>query len=105
MIGTGQRGAADASNFMNVGGSFAQNYGDLYNRASQDMLGNAINRCATSNSDPLIRSAMRDHYRLTSWRTSCHGTGLSASATGNTNASRRGTRMKAILERVVIRIV
>ena len=96
MIGTGQRGAADASNFMNVGGSFAQNYGDLYNRASQDMLGNAINY-ATSNSDPLIRSAMRDDYRNL-MENQLPQTGLSASATGNTNASRRGTR-EAILER------
>ena len=81
---------------MNVGGSFAQNYGDLYNRASQDMLGNAINY-ATSNSDPLIRSAMRDDYRNL-MENQLPGTGLSASATGNTNASRRGTR-EAILER------
>ena len=96
MISTGQRGAADASNFMNIGGGFAQNYDDLYNRASQDMLGNAINY-ATNNADPLIRAAMREDYRNL-MENQLPQAGLSASATGNTNASRRGTR-EAILER------
>ena len=81
---------------MDIGRGFGQNYGDLYNRASQDMLGNAINY-ASNNSDPLIRAAMRDDYRNL-MENQLPGTGLSASATGNTNSSRRGTR-EAILER------
>lgn len=96
MEGSGRAGAADATNFMNIGRGFGQNTGDIYNRASQDMLGNAINY-ATGNSDPLIRAAMRNDYRNL-MENQLPQTGLSASATGNTNASRRGTR-EAILER------
>ena len=96
MEGTGRAGAADATNFMNLGRGFGQNYADLYNQASQDMLGNAINY-ASSNADPLIRNAMRNDYRNL-MENQLPGTGLSASATGNTNSSRRGTR-EAILER------
>ena len=62
MEGTGRAGAADATNFMNLGRGFGQNYADLYNQASQDMLGNAIDY-ASSNADPLIRNAMRNDYR------------------------------------------
>ena len=32
MEGTGRAGAADATNFMNLGRGFGQNYGDLYNK-------------------------------------------------------------------------
>ena len=96
MEGTGRAGAADATNFMNLGRGFGQNYADLYNQASQDMLGNAINY-ASSNADPLIRNAMRNDYRNL-MENQLPQTGLSASATGNTHSSRRGTR-EAILER------
>jgi len=96
MEGVGRAGAADATNFMNLGRGFGQNTADIFNRASQDMLGNAINY-ASSNADPLIRNAMRNDYRNL-MENQLPQTGLSASATGNTNSSRRGTR-EAILER------
>ena len=37
----GQRAVGDAGSFMDTAAGFAGNYADLYNRASQDMLGNA----------------------------------------------------------------
>jgi len=94
--GTGRAGAADATNFMNRGRGFATNYSDLYNRASGDMLGNAINY-ASANSEPLLRNAMRNDYRNL-MENQLPQTGLAASGTGNTNSSRRGVR-EAILER------
>ena len=96
MEGTGQAGANDATNFMNTGRGFANNYANLYNQASGDMLGNAINY-ASNNSDPLLKNAMRDDYRNL-MENQLPNTGLSSSATGNTNSSRRGVR-EAILER------
>ena len=93
---TGTTGAADATTFMDQGRGFGQNYQNLYNQASQDMLGNAINY-ATANTDPLLRSAMRDDYRNL-MENQLPGTGLSASSTGNTNSSRRGVA-EAVLER------
>lgn len=96
LYNTGTTGAADASTFMNQGRGFGQNYQNLYNQASQDMLGNAINY-ATANTDPLLRSAMRDDYRNL-MENQLPGTGLSASNTGNTNSSRRGVA-EAVLER------
>lgn len=86
----------DGSNFMNTAGGFGQNYADLYNQASSNMLDNAINY-ASSNADPLIRSAMRDDYRNL-MENQLPQTGLSSSATGNTNSSRRGVA-EAVLER------
>jgi len=96
MEGTGRAGAADATNFMNTGRGFANNYADLYNKASGDMLGNAINY-ASANSEPLLRNAMRNDYRNL-MENQLPQTGLSSSMTGNTNSSRRGVR-EAILER------
>lgn len=96
LMGTGQAGANDATNFMNTGRPFADNYANLYDKASGDMLGNAINY-ASANTEPLLRNAMRNDYRNL-MENQLPQTGLSASATGNTNASRRDTR-EAILER------
>jgi len=96
MEGTGQAGANDATNFMNTGRGFANNYANLYNQASGDMLGNAINY-ASNNSDPLLKNAMRDDYRNL-MENQLPQTGISASGSGNTNSSRRGVR-EAILER------
>ena len=86
----------DATNFMNIGRGFGQNYADLYNQASENMLDNAINY-ASNNADPLIRAAMRDDYRNL-MENQLPQTGLSSSATGNTNSSRRGVA-EAVLER------
>ena len=47
---------------MGIGQGFGQNYQDLYNRASQDMLGNAINY-AGNNFQPLLEAAMLDDRR------------------------------------------
>ena len=43
MQGAGSAAGTDAMNFMDMGRGFAGNFGDIYNRASGDMLGNAIN--------------------------------------------------------------
>lgn len=96
MVNTGQMGADDAAGFMNIGRGFAQNYGDLYNQASQNMLTNA-QQYAANNAEPLIAQAMRDDYRNLMERT-LPQTGMSASQTGNTNSSRRGVA-EAIAER------
>ena len=96
MINTGQMGAGDAAGFMNMGRGFGQNTADLYNQASQNMLDNAT-QYAANNADPLIRAAMRDDYRNLMENT-LPQTGMSASATNNTNSSRRGVA-EAIAER------
>ena len=60
--GFGRNAVTDASAFMDAGRGFAQNTADLYNRASQDMLGNAT-QYATNNVEPLLTAAMRDSRR------------------------------------------
>jgi len=99
-IGMGEasagQGYQDAMGFMGAGRGFANNYGDIYNQASQDMLGNAIDY-ASQNVSPLLRAAMQDDVRNFE-ENQLTGVGLSASGSGNTNSSRRGTR-EAILER------
>ena len=85
-MGQGLRGQAQG--FMNAGGSFGQNYQDLYNRAGQDNIQNAINY-ATKNSQPLIDAAMRDDAR-TLTESTLPQIGLSATGTGNVNSSRAG---------------
>jgi len=87
---------ADGLGFMGAGRGFANNYGNLYNQAQQDMLGNAIGY-ASNNVQPLLKAAMQDDYR-NFYENQLPGTGLAASASGNTNSSRRGVR-EAILER------
>jgi hypothetical protein len=94
--GFGRRGVADASGFMNNAAGFGQNYADLYNRASQDMLGNA-SQYAANNVEPLLSAAMRDSRRNLEEQ-ALPGVGLAASGTGNANSSRAGVR-EAILER------
>ena len=88
MQNTGTTAGADASNFMNVGRGFANNYQDLFNRASQDMLGNAINYAST-NTEPLLAAAMRDPFRQLTEQT-LPTIDRNAMATGNTNSSRAG---------------
>ena len=81
---------------MNNAAGFGQNYADLYNRASQDMLGNAT-QYAANNVEPLLSAAMRDSRRNLEEQ-ALPGVGLAASGTGNANSSRAGVR-EAILER------
>ena len=94
--GLGQRAAGDATSFMDAAGNFAGNYADLYNRASQDMLGRATDY-AQANAEPLLQSAMRDSRRQLEEQ-ALPGVSQSAMGTGNTNSSRAGMR-EAILER------
>ena len=88
IAGVGSRGAADANQFMNTGRGFAQNYADLYNQASVNPLDNAINY-ASANTEPLLRSAMRDPFRQLTEQT-LPGIDQGASMTNNTNSSRAG---------------
>lgn len=94
--GFGRNAVTDASAFMDAGRGFAQNTADLYNRASQDMLGNAT-QYATNNVEPLLTAAMRDSRRQLE-EEQLPGVARQASRTGNTNSSRAGVR-EAILER------
>ena len=94
--GFGRRGVNDASGFMNNAAGFGQNYADLYNRASQDMLGNAT-QYAANNVEPMLTSAMRDSRRQLEEQ-ALPGVRMAAAGTGNTNSSRAGVR-EAILER------
>ena len=94
--GFGRTGIADATGFMNAGRGFAQNTADLYNRASQDMLGNAT-QYAANNVEPLLTSAMRDSRRQLEEQ-ALPGVAMQASRSGNANSSRAGVR-EAILER------
>mgnify|MGYP003132357202 CR=1 FL=1 len=96
MMNTGQMGANDAAGFMDIGRGFGQNYGNLYNQASQNMLSNA-QQYAANNADPLIAQAMRDDYRNLMENTLPQA-GVSSSQTGNTNSSRRGVA-EAIAQR------
>jgi len=91
----GSRASGDATGFMDAAGNFASNYADLYNRASQDMLGTA-NRYAMDNVEPLLTTAMRDSRRQLEEQ-DLPGVAQGAMGTGNTNASRAGVR-EAILE-------
>ena len=95
-FGLGQRAAGDATTFMDAAGNFAGNYADLYNRASQDMLGRATDY-ARANAEPLLQSAMRDSRRQLEEQ-ALPGVSQAAMGTGNTNSSRAGMR-EAILER------
>ena len=86
----GVGGAADATNFMNLGRGFGQNYQDIYNRASGDMMGDAINYATDMNNvRPLLDAATRDARRNLSENT-LRGIDISASGSGNTNSSRAG---------------
>jgi len=90
MAGLGSRGLSDGSDFMNMGRGFGQNYANLYNTASSDMLGNAVNYASDpSNYRGLVDSAMRDSRRNLEENT-LRGIDMNASATGNTNSSRAG---------------
>ena len=94
--GYGQRLVDDGTGMMDAAGGFAGNYKDLYNQASQNMLGNAINYAA-ANTQPLLDAAMRDERRdLTEREIPVVQRG--AMGSGNTNSSMSGVN-QAILER------
>jgi len=88
MGAAGNMAGSDATNFMGLGRGFASNYQDLFNRASQDMLGNAIGY-ASSNAEPLLAAAMRDPYRQLTEQT-LPGIDRAAMSSGNSNSSRAG---------------
>ncbi len=88
MQGAGTAAGGDATNFMSIGRGFANNYGDIYNRAQQDMLGNALSY-ASANTEPLLANAMRDPYRQLTEQT-LPNIDRTASASMNTNSSRAG---------------
>ena len=91
-------GLADAQGFQNVGQGFANNYANLYNQASQDMLGNAINYASDSaNYQPLLNAAMMDDRRNLDENV-LRGIDMGASASNNTNSSRAAVA-NAIAER------
>ena len=93
-MGQGLRGQAQG--FMDAGGSFGQNYQNLYNQAGQDNIQNAINY-ATNNSQPLIDAAMRDDAR-TLTESTLPQIGLAGTGTGNENNS-RGMMAEAVAKR------
>ena len=92
----GERATGDATGFMDTAAGFGRNYADLFNRASQDMLGRATNY-ATNNVEPLLTAAMRDSRRNLEEQ-QLPGVGRSAQASGNTNSSRAGVA-EALLQR------
>lgn len=81
------RGFGFANNMLGTGANYASNFADLYNRASEDQIGNAIN-FANANSAPLVDAALRDSTRNLQENT-LQRIGQSASATNNLNASKR----------------
>lgn len=92
----GSTAAGDATGFMNTGRAFAGNYSDLYNRASQDMLGRATDYAA-SNAQPLIEAAMMDDRRRLEEQ-QLPGIQRGAMGSGNTNSSMSAVN-QAIAER------
>jgi len=96
MYNTGNTAVTDANAMMDATRGFAGNAADIYNRAGQDMLGNAATY-ATNNVEPLLTAAMRDSRRNLE-ENQLPGVGLAAAGTGNANSSRAGVR-EAILER------
>ena len=86
----GTTASADAPTFMNLGRGFAQNYVDLYNRASQDMMANGISYATDpSNYQGLVDAATRDARRNLEENT-LRGIDVAGSMSGNTNSSRTG---------------
>lgn len=90
MAGLGSNAFNDAGGFMNAGRGFGQNYADLYNRASQDMLSNAVSYATEPvNYQGMVDSAMRDSRRNLEENT-LRNIDMAASQSGNTNSSRAG---------------
>lgn len=83
---TGQTGFGYGNQFMNTGSGFASNYGNLFNQAGQDQIGNAVNY-ANANAQPLVDAALRDSTRTLEEDT-LQRIGMGASSTNNTNASK-----------------
>jgi len=89
-IGMANAGFGDAQNFMNMGRGFGQNTQNLYNQASQDMLGNAVSYATNpDNYSGLVNSAMRDSRRNLNENT-LRNIDMNAAASGNANSSRAG---------------
>ena len=96
--GQGKALQGKAQGFMDAGGSFGQNYQNLYNRAGQDNIQNAINYATNpTNYQGLVDSAMRDESR-TLMESTLPQIGLAGTATGNVDNS-RGMMAEAIAKR------
>jgi len=90
MVSLGNTGFSNAGNFMNQAGNFGQNYADLYNQASQDMLSNATAYATDPNNyQGLVDAATRDARRNLEENT-LRGIDINASGSGNANSSRAG---------------
>ena len=68
----GHWAVGDAGSFMDTAAGFAGNYADLYNRASQDMLGNATSTPPPTRSTLIEAAMMDDRRRLNEAAASWH---------------------------------
>lgn len=84
----GNTGFGYANQMLGTGAGFGTNYQNLFNRAGQDQIGNAVNY-ANANAQPLIDAALRDSTRNLTENT-LRDIGMSASGSNNTNSSRAG---------------
>jgi len=84
----GMQGGQGASDVMNTGQGFAQNYADLYKAGGEDRMQKAQDY-ATNNSGGLVNAAMRDDRRNLEENTMT-GINQGASGSGNMNSSRAG---------------
>ena len=88
IAGLGRNMFTGGQDVMNATGGFGANQADIYNRASQDTLDNAVDYATNSpQAKSMIDAIMRDDTRRLTEQT-LPGIGMGASATGNTNASR-----------------
>lgn len=98
IAGLGRNMFTGGQDIMNATGGFGANQADIYNRASQDTLSNAVDYATNSpQAQSMINAAMRDDSRRLNEQT-LPGIGMGASATGNSNNSRRFMN-EAIAER------
>lgn len=89
MAGLGRNMLTGGQDVMNATGGFGANQADIYNRASQDTLSNAVDYATNSpQAGSMIDAIMRDDTRQLTEQT-LPGIGLGASGTGNSNNSKR----------------
>ena len=89
IAGLGRNMFTGGQDIMNATSGFGANQADIYNRASQDTLSNAVDYATNSpQAQSMINAAMRDDSRRLNEQT-LPGIGLGASGTGNSNNSRR----------------
>jgi len=89
IAGLGRNMFTGGQDVMNATGGFGANQADIYNRASQDTLSNAVDYATNSpQAKSMIDAIMRDDTRRLNEQT-LPGIGMGASGTGNSNNSRR----------------